>query len=176
MFYGPPGTGKTMFAKVSHVLYMISFCTSGMQGIGSSDTRRFRAWLFILPWTMPSSPAATWPPWEGTECRRCTKCSIGLKVQKEGKTWLYLFPVVHNYKSGISYFSLLLFVDEADAFLRKRSTVSKGFVLVILFVCILVSIKSLCRKTSAKIWEQPWTLSFIERASNLTSKWLSGCD
>lgn len=58
--------------------------------------------------------------WEGTAWLRFTSYSIGLIVAAEGKEAVVDFNEMEFIFLG---FRLMLFVDEADAFLRKRATV-----------------------------------------------------
>lgn len=106
-----------------------------------------RSWQYILGWITPLWPVVTLRQWAVTVWQPCTKCSTGLARVDTGRLITVAFNASNLKLSGTDgcfyCYRLLLFVDEADAFLRKRSTVS---------LCIFGSNLVLCNFLEANCW------------------------
>lgn len=92
----------------------------------------FRASPSILGWTTALWPEVTLFPWGRKVWPPCIKYLTGHRLQGEGEEkivrfvlWLWAKYLIFLLPLS---FRLLLFVDEADAFLRKRNQVSSHFV------------------------------------------------
>lgn len=92
----------------------------------------FRASPSILGWTTAFWLEVTLFPWGRKVWRPCIKYLTGHRLQGEGEEkivrfvlWLWVKYLIFLLPLS---FRLLLFVDEADAFLRKRNQVSSHFV------------------------------------------------
>lgn len=147
-----------------------------------------------------------WHPWAVMVWQPCTKCLTG-RTQVDAGRPLVITLNVANIKTAtpdkistddgccfLSRYRLLLFVDEADAFLRKRSTVSLHILLsetlagcVTTYFCIVFSSPRLgcnytmwnlhsffffCRRRSVKTSEPLWMPSCIALENRATSKHL----
>lgn len=101
LMYGPPGTGKTMFAKVCWQSFTFSLPTF------FSPSKNFKQFYFFQKLAMHS----------GMDYAIVTGGDVA-PMGRDGVTAIHkVFDWAQTSRKG-----LLLFIDEADAFLRKRSS------------------------------------------------------
>lgn len=103
LMYGPPGTGKTLFAKVLNISFTFKVLKSTS---------------YFLVQTILEIALQKLAVHSGMDYAIMTGGDVA-PMGREGVTAMHK---VFDWASG-SRRGLLLFVDEADAFLRKRSSV-----------------------------------------------------